>query len=100
MIKIVKVGASWCAPCRRLAPIFNKIADDIGNSGVVFESLSDNHNEERWEKICEKFKVRQIPATLILNENDELIDRLNGFQGEGAYREWIKKHIPEPSEAE
>lgn len=77
MIKCLKLSASWCAPCRFYAPTFHKISEMEEFKDIEFKSL-DIEEDEESERLVQKFGVRGVPTTLILNENDELIYKLTG----------------------
>jgi thiol-disulfide isomerase/thioredoxin len=93
MKKVIKVSASYCAPCKVLEPIFNKIADELKSDKVSFKSVSDDHDYNEFEAISKKFGVRGVPTTLILDENDNVIDRVLGNLPEQMYRNFITKNL-------
>jgi len=66
--KVLKLGAEWCAPCRALSEMLKQVTD------VPIEELDVDENEE----ICEKYKIRNIPVLLFLNEKDEELGRTVG----------------------
>jgi thioredoxin 1 len=71
---LVDFWASWCAPCRIMAPVLNDIADELaGNSHV------GKVNIEQYQSLAQKFQVRNIP-TLILLKNGKEINRFVGVK--------------------
>jgi thioredoxin 1 len=71
---LVDFWASWCAPCRMMAPVLNDVADELtGNSYV------GKVNIEEYQSLAQKFKVRNIP-TLILLRNGVEVDRFVGIK--------------------
>jgi thioredoxin 1 len=80
---LVDFWASWCAPCRMMAPVLNEIADELkGNSFV------GKVNIEQYQSLAQKFQVRNIP-TLILLKNGTEINRFVGIKN----KEFLLKQI-------
>jgi len=71
---LVDFWATWCAPCRMMAPVLNDVASELsGNSHV------GKVNIEQYQSLAQKFKVRSIP-TLILFKNGTEINRFVGIK--------------------
>ncbi|WP_437627221.1 thioredoxin [Sorangium sp. So ce1151] len=70
---LVDFGATWCGPCRQLAPIVEGIAKDYEGKVKVFAVDIDNA-----PKTAQKFGVRSVP-TLILFKDGAKADQLVGL---------------------
>jgi len=79
--KVLKLGAEWCQPCKALAATLKQVTD------VPIEELDVDENEE----ICEKYKIRNIPVLLFLNEKDEELGRTVGNISLEAFYNKIKE---------
>ena len=73
-VVLVDFWATWCAPCRMMAPVLNDVASELsGNSHVGKVDI------EQFQSLAQKFKVRSIP-TLILFKNGAEINRFVGIK--------------------
>jgi thioredoxin 1 len=73
MIKVIKFSATWCGPCKVLAPIFDQVKSEI--SGVSFVDIDVDRNKD----ITSKYLVSSVP-TVIIEKNGELINRFSGIK--------------------
>ncbi|MFA5849020.1 MAG: thioredoxin [Bacteroidales bacterium] len=82
-IVLVDFWASWCAPCRMMAPVLNEVAETLtGNMHI------GKVNIEEYQNLAAKFKVRSIP-TLILFKNGVEVNRFVGVKN----KEFLIKQI-------
>ena len=68
---LVDFFASWCGPCRMLAPIIDEIADERSDVKVVKINVDDE------PELASEFGVMSIP-TLIVFENGRAVNRMMG----------------------
>jgi len=73
-VVLVDFWATWCAPCRMMAPVLNDVASELTGNSLVGKI-----NIEQHQALAQKFKVRSIP-TLILFKNGTEINRFVGIK--------------------
>lgn len=72
--KIIDCSASWCGPCKVFAKTFEKVSEMEQYKDIQFESM----DIEDDEILVEKYSIRNVPTTLIFDENDNLVYKLSG----------------------
>jgi len=84
---LVDFWAEWCAPCRMLAPTFEKLAERYG-SKINFAKV----NVDALPELAERFGVRSIP-TLVLLRNGNVVERLVGLRSYAELARILKGHV-------
>lgn len=69
---VVDFSATWCGPCRMLAPIVDELADEYAER--IFVAKADV--EEAVES-AERFGIRSVP-TILFFKNGEKVDQTIG----------------------
>ena len=69
---LVDFWATWCGPCRTLAPVIEELANEYEGKAVVGKC-----NVDDCEDLPMNFGIRSIP-TLLFFKNGQLVDRLVG----------------------
>jgi thioredoxin 1 len=85
---LVDFWAEWCGPCKMIAPILEKIAEEYPDSLKIAKLDVDNNPETMM-----KFGVQSIP-TLILFKDGEPVERLIGYMPKEKLLGKIKPHFP------
>ncbi|RLI31165.1 thioredoxin [Candidatus Bathyarchaeota archaeon] len=84
---VVDFWASWCPPCRIIAPIIEKLAKQYAGK-IVFAKVNVDQNP----KTALAYGVTSIP-TLIFIKNGVEVDRIIGAVPEEVIKSTINKHL-------
>lgn len=84
---LVDFWASWCGPCKMLAPVINELADELIGKVVVCKVNVDEN-----EALSFKFGITSIP-TLIVFKNGEIVEKSVGFASKAELSEMLIKQI-------
>ncbi|MGI6706936.1 MAG: thioredoxin [Clostridia bacterium] len=84
---LVDFWASWCGPCRMVAPIIDQLANEYDGQIIVGKVNVDEQRE-----IAMKYRVMSIP-TIYLFKYGEPVDHVIGARPKAELEEMIKKHI-------
>ncbi len=86
-VVLVDFWATWCAPCRRLAPTVDQLAAEYsGRITVAKVDIDEN------PMTPSKFMVRGIP-TLLLFKDGDLKETVVGLAGKDDLAKLIDKHL-------
>ena len=81
MITVERFTASWCGPCKMLAPIMDSIKKSYeDNPNVKFLVIDIDETPDK----AERSNVRGVPTVIISNNGVE-VNRLVGVQSRATY---------------
>ena len=88
-LALVDFFATWCEPCNMLAPILEKVAEDLKEKIILFKV-----NVDDAPITSQKFGAEKIP-TVLLFKNGEAISGFVGLVPEDPIREWLNSFLNE-----
>ncbi len=81
--------ASWCGPCRMLAPVFEDISDKYEGQAVFVKIDVD---EEDSEPAAIKYGITSIPNVIAFKEGKP-VDNSLGFVPQAALEAFVEKNL-------
>ena len=67
-VTLLDFYASWCGPCRALAPTLEALQDDFAREGVRIAKIDIDDQSE----LAERFSVTSIPTLIVLRDGVEV----------------------------
>ena len=81
--------ASWCGPCRMLAPVFEEVSDKYEGQAVF---LKIDIDEEDSEPAAIKYGITSIP-NIIAFKGGKAVDNSLGFVPEAVLEAFVEKQL-------
>lgn len=70
---VVDFYATWCGPCRQLAPMLEKLAEPLAGKIKFFKV-----NVDESPGLAQNYQIQSIP-TVLLFKDGKLVDRITGL---------------------
>ncbi|MBI2877789.1 MAG: thioredoxin [Candidatus Tectomicrobia bacterium] len=86
-LTLVDFWASWCAPCRALAPVVEELAEQYtGRIQVAKLNVDEN------PRTAAQYAIRSIP-TLLLFKGTQVVKQVIGLQPKGALQKILDENL-------
>lgn len=76
---VIDFWATWCGPCKAIAPVVEEVAAEYEGKAVVGKC-----NVDECDDVPMNFGIRSIP-TILFFKNGELVDRHVGVISKGDF---------------
>ncbi|HEC2146381.1 MULTISPECIES: thioredoxin [Staphylococcus intermedius group] len=86
-VKLVDFWATWCGPCKMIAPVLEDLASDYEGKADILKLDVDQN-----QATAAKFEVMSIP-TLIVFKDGQPVDKVVGFQPKENLAQVLDKHV-------
>jgi len=84
---LVDFWATWCAPCRAIAPALEELATQYKGKVKIAKVDVDDAQE-----VAQKFGIRSIP-TLLMFKGGKVVDQIVGAVPKAKLEESLRKHL-------
>lgn len=71
---MIKFGASWCGPCRTLAPTIEELEKEYEGKALVGDV-----DVAEEENLAGNFGIRNVPTILFFDKNGQRVDKCVGL---------------------
>jgi len=89
---LLDIWAPWCAPCKALGPVLEKIEKDYGGRFRLAKLNSDEQPEIAGQ-LSQAFGVRSIPFCVLFDKGQP-VDGFVGALPDAQVRQFLDKHVP------
>lgn len=86
-LAVVDFWATWCGPCRMVAPILDQLASEYAGKAKVAKLDVDEN-----QRTAMRFNVRSIPAILFF-KGGKLVDTVIGAVPRAKLESKFKEHV-------
>ena len=84
---IVDFYADWCGPCRRVAPIMEKLAEEYDDKLLIYKV-----NTQYETELAKAFQIRSIPTVLFIPVEGQPMMQVGAMPEEG-YRKVVVEQL-------
>ncbi len=84
---LIDFGATWCGPCKKLEPIIEELATELGEQAVVGKvDIAES------PAIAQKFAVMGVPTVVFLKDGQP-VHQFTGLQSKEKIGALIGEHL-------
>ena len=84
---LVKFSASWCGPCRAIAPAIEELAKELDGQAIIA-----GVDVDQSPGLPAKYGIRAVP-TFILFKGGEVVEQIAGVVPKSALKDMILKAV-------
>lgn len=86
-LMVVDCTASWCGPCKLVAPLMDQLSEEYGDRAKVFKLDLDAN-----KPVAKRFEIRSIPAVMIFKQG-ELTETVVGAKPYSEFSQTLAKYL-------
>lgn len=84
-VSVVDFSATWCGPCKMLAPVIEAVSDEMDN--VSFYNVDIDENE----KLADEYGIVSVPSVLVFKDGEKK-GMLIGFKQKDVLKSELQKY--------
>lgn len=86
-VSLVDFHASWCGPCRTLAPVLEQVAKEMEGKAVIGKIDIDSE-----QQTASRFQITSVPTMILFKDGKEM-GRLVGLRNAEAVKKFIESAL-------
>ena len=76
---MVEFGATWCGPCKVLAPIIHELSHELSGVKIATSDVDEQSN------LAQQFNIMSVP-TMLFFKDGKVMDQMVGLQSKETLR--------------
>ena len=85
-VVVVDFFATWCGPCKMLAPVFESDSEELNNDKFVKVDIDESL------ELAQKFGISTVPTMMIFKDG-KVVDKLVGFMPKESLKAKVEAHL-------
>ncbi|MGL5651003.1 MAG: thioredoxin [Paraclostridium sp.] len=85
-VVVVDFFATWCGPCKMLAPVFESVSAELNNAKFVKVDIDESL------ELAQKFGISTVPTMMIFKDG-KVVDKLVGFMPKESLKAKVEAHL-------
>lgn len=86
-VVVVDFFATWCGPCKMLAPVLKGVSEKMGEKAKIFKVDIDKN-----ENLANRYRISAVP-TMIIFKDGVPVEQLTGFMPEQNIINKVNAHL-------
>lgn len=85
-VVVVDFFATWCGPCKMLAPVFESVSEELDEAMFVKVDIDQSL------ELAQKFGISTVPTMMIFKDG-QVVDKLVGFMPKDSLKAKVEAHL-------